>query len=687
MARRVEVAIVGDAKQLERAFGRATKAGGKFGKALKSGALIGGAALIGGGIAVAKFANQHDEAVKAIAAGTGASGEALEVLAQAYKQTFKSLPVDANTAATAIADLNTTTGATGKPLEDLVSGVLKASKAMKEDGAANAKAFGNAMNQWQIPVERGNEKLDNLFKIAQDTGIGFGELIGQLNTYGAVMANAGFNVDETAVLMGRMNKAGLDWSRISPGLNASFRKWAKDGKKPREELGRIIERVKNATSDTEALNIATAAFGAEGAQRMTRAIKTGAFAIDDLDESLVGAAGSINKTHAATLTLGDKFQVLKNRVVQALVPLGEKLLKALDSVANWVQLNWPQIRAILQTVFEAIKNAWETTLKPALEQARAGFEFVVQWVRDNWDEIRLEVDKVFNKVKEIVTGFIKIVQKIWAEFGDEILALLKSTWKQIKSTVKAAIKVIQGVIDVVMGLIRGDWNRAWTGIKKIVTGVLQGIKAVIRGTFERLFIIMKALGGRLIAGIVAGVKAIATKIKDSLLDPIVEEIVGFGTSAFNAAKDLAVSIKDGIVEGLKGIGQTIVDFIKTPINAVLDLIDLIKIPSFSVSIPGKSLPGPIPDIPGFSFWTPAIDPIPSIPRLAKGGTALAGGVAMVGEEGPELVTLGRGASVIPLQGGASGVTIQNLNVFGTGAAADDPGALAAAISWRLRTAV
>jgi hypothetical protein len=33
--------------------------------------------------------------------------------------------------------------------------------------------------------------------------------------------------------------------------------------------------------------------------------------------------------------------------------------------------------------------------------------------------------------------------------------------------------------------------------------------------------------------------------------------------------------------------------------------------------------------------------------MATGGTVVGGGMAMVGEEGPELVTLPRGASVIP----------------------------------------
>ena len=43
--------------------------------------------------------------------------------------------------------------------------------------------------------------------------------------------------------------------------------------------------------------------------------------------------------------------------------------------------------------------------------------------------------------------------------------------------------------------------------------------------------------------------------------------------------------------------------------------------------------------------------IPKIPKLAEGGIIDQSGIAMVGEAGPELLSLPRGASVTPLSGG------------------------------------
>ncbi|WP_206672887.1 hypothetical protein, partial [Parasutterella excrementihominis] len=42
--------------------------------------------------------------------------------------------------------------------------------------------------------------------------------------------------------------------------------------------------------------------------------------------------------------------------------------------------------------------------------------------------------------------------------------------------------------------------------------------------------------------------------------------------------------------------------------------------------------------------------LPTIPMLAKGGTITGAGSVLVGENGPEILNVGRGASVVPLTG-------------------------------------
>jgi hypothetical protein len=73
-----------------------------------------------------------------------------------------------------------------------------------------------------------------------------------------------------------------------------------------------------------------------------------------------------------------------------------------------------------------------------------------------------------------------------------------------------------------------------------------------------------------------------------------------------------------------------------------------------------------------SFLGSAISAV--VPGLAEGGTTTSAGTVLVGEEGPELLTLPRGAEVRPLD--KTGDTYVTMNVNVTGRAADDPAALA-----------
>jgi len=75
---------------------------------------------------------------------------------------------------------------------------------------------------------------------------------------------------------------------------------------------------------------------------------------------------------------------------------------------------------------------------------------------------------------------------------------------------------------------------------------------------------------------------------------------------------------------------------------------------------------------GISDWLAGM--INGVPGQAEGGVTMRPGLSWVGEEGPELLSLPRGAEVRPLD--KVGGDTYNINVEVTGRAADDPAALA-----------
>jgi len=312
---------IGMRSSLDRDSVKVKGAMSKLSGTVKQHGLMIGGAMTGIGAAMLLAGKQVDTAYADIIAGTGATGEALDDLKDSFHDVYGTIPADAKTVGNALATLNTLTGATGDTLEDLTVNIAEVSRMLGEDATQNAESFGQAMTQWGVPAEKGTALMDKLYKICQDTNIGFGDLTTQLNKYGSVMLNAGYTIEETAQMMGRLHASGMQVSRIMPGLNAAFRKWAKAGKDAKTELELTVTAIADAETSMEALAIATDTFGAEGAQRLVTAIRNNTFALDDLDTGLDDTKGLIASTAKETLTLSDKLAILKNKFTGILAPL------------------------------------------------------------------------------------------------------------------------------------------------------------------------------------------------------------------------------------------------------------------------------------------------------------------------------------------------------------------------------
>ena len=313
------------------------------------------------GAAVFKSSEEIGEALGMIQAGTGATGEALEALEDDFNAVFGTVDADAATVAGVIADLNTHLGLTGEGLQHATRVAVEFADSLGHDTQQSVVDTVRAMSIFGVEGDQFATTMDKMLVVSQQTGIGVGELTGQLQTYGPVLANAGYSMDEAIALLANFSQSGIDASRVFPGLNAFLRRSAEEvdeygdslsdsrdeisdssGKllelsgsvsAATKEIGNLEEAEKSAANksfdlrsaleeqiasvaaaetETEALAIATDAFGAEGAQRLSVAIRSGAFGIEDLTGMMDNAEGSVVELDEATETLGEKTRQLGN---------------------------------------------------------------------------------------------------------------------------------------------------------------------------------------------------------------------------------------------------------------------------------------------------------------------------------------------------------------------------------------
>jgi phage-related minor tail protein len=323
----INVAILGDSKKFRGAIDKADSRLKKFSKA----AVLGFAGVAAAGAKMAFDIGRSVESMEnIIIAGTGASGAALDGLIDSARNVATQVPQSFDEVSQALADVNTNFGLTGAALEKQTELFLDFARVT---GVDVAEAITIADSALTVFGENDADKaLGDLLRVAQATGRPMDQLLSSIENFGPVFANMGFSLEETTALMGGLEQAGIDVTRISPGLNRFSRTVAEVGGSPRYALEQTVLAIQQATTDVDALNIATEAFGAEGAQRLSAAIRASAFDLENFNGLLGDGRGVVEEQSDDMLTLGDRFDMLKNRLTVKLMPTIERLIEFLEDL-------------------------------------------------------------------------------------------------------------------------------------------------------------------------------------------------------------------------------------------------------------------------------------------------------------------------------------------------------------------
>ena len=649
----ISIEITGDASKFKKATGEVDRSLGKLGKAAVAGGLVIGAGILAGGAALFSIGSKFEEMENIIIKGTGASGDALDDLTQSMKDVLVEVPESGAVVAGALADVNTFFGSTGEELEGLTEGFLDFARVSGVEAGTAIGQVDAALTQFGLTTEDADEAMGDFLRISQATGAPMEKLLKQMETFGPIFANAGFSLEETSAIFGQLEQAGIDVTRISPALNAFFRGVADAGGDPKEALLDVQEAMLGAETEAEALSIATEAFGAEGAARMTNAVRNGSLAFDDLNALMGEGAGLVDEQADATETFSDKWNTFKNKVLVKLEPMATKLFDKLTEGMSWI----------------------ENKGIPTVDRMVTKFQTFSDWVRANLDYIVAALAGL-SLVIVVTLGPAFIAWAVAAAsaaaatllamapivlIGIAIAALavgivwLWKNWDQVWNKIKAITKA---VADWVVSKV----STAWGAVK----GFFSDLKTKAVDTFNRMKDAVKGKASELVSSVVSTISGLPQKIKD------------LGWRFLNAGAAVGGKILSGIRNGLTaavGFAGSVATGVWTKVKSAVNTNVIDK------------LNWAIPNSISLGYLGSISLPNNPIPRLFKGTPDFGGGVAMVGEMGRELVALPRGAQVLSnrdteaVVGSSSGAMTVNVAV----ASNADPHEIARALAWTLRT--
>nr|DAY69782.1 MAG TPA: minor tail protein [Caudoviricetes sp.] len=364
------------------------------------------AGIAGIGAASIESFTELDEGYDTIVTKTGATDDALEGLTQSADNLFGSMPEDMATVGEAIGEVNTRFHSTGEELENTSKQFVQFASINDTNVTQSVDQVDKIMKAWNIDASQTGNLLGLLTAKAQETGINVDTLEGYVLDNNAAFKEMGLSLPQAINLMAQFDANGVDSTQALAGLKKSLQNATAEGKSMDVALKETIDKIKNAKSETKAMQIATELFGKKGAAEMTKAIRENRVDLTDLSSSMKEYGSTVEDTYNGTLDPIDNSKIAMNNAKLALSTLATT---AQTSAA-------PMIEDLTGKIQDLTK--WFTSLSPAQQETLIKVGLVTAAVGPlavGFGKVAKGVSSTVKFGQKFVSGAAGIIAKITAK--------------------------------------------------------------------------------------------------------------------------------------------------------------------------------------------------------------------------------------------------------------------------------
>lgn len=424
---------------------------------------------------------------------------------------------------------------------------------------------------------------------------------------------------------------------------------SKAGTKALEKLGISIEglsqedaweatvkALQGVEDETERLSLATDLYGARAAQSMMPMLNQTIEGTEQLrqrayDLGIVLSDDAVN----AGVVFGDTLSDLQQAIGAVWNIIGSALLPVLTEMIDIVIAQMPTISSLVESLTPAITEMFES-LVPTIEQL---------------------VSESLPVIIELVMSLIPLITEMFAELLPPLLEVIKQLLPPLSEILNSILPIIISLIQMLTPLLL-PIIELLTPILELAIAIITPLVEIISSILPPIIDLLNALIKPILIPLTEAFSAVANVITNvfkvafealqpvienfqGLLSGVIEFITGVFTGNWGKAWEGVKNVFSNIINGLGNIFKAPINFIIKGINTFIRGLNKIQIPNWVPLIGGK----------GFN--------IGEIPLLAKGGDITMSGAAVVGEAGPEIINLPKGASVSPLKETGNKTITQN----------------------------
>jgi phage-related protein len=137
----------------------------------------------------------------------------------------------------------------------------------------------------------------------------------------------------------------------------------------------------------------------------------------------------------------------------------------------------------------AVVVALGAALFYAYEKSKEFHDFVNKTFGPMWDSMR----KGITEAKKFFVGLWPDIVAAWRQNATKIKAIVGDLADWVKHTFSAALKIIEGIVDVFVGIFEGKWSKVADGLKKIWSGLWEFIWNTLKDFVKIIWNILSGL--------------------------------------------------------------------------------------------------------------------------------------------------------------------------------------------------
>ena len=205
------------------------------------------------------------------------------------------------------------------------------------------------------------------------------------------------------------------------------------------------------------------------------------------------------------LPIIDQALPLLAQLVESLMPPLMQIVEAImPSIIELVEMLIPIIMPLIESILPVILEIFEELLPPLLmliEEILPPLLEILEVLLEPLLQLVEAVLPLLSTLITSITSLLNIIMPVIVALANTLSGILSNAFQTIMKQVENLIQVFNGLINFIVGVFTGDWEKAWSGIVDIFKGLFNMIPTAVEWVINRVI--------DFINGLIAAVNSVA----------------------------------------------------------------------------------------------------------------------------------------------------------------------------------